>query len=454
MSPRILMIAAVFSFVLLLPVHAAELDMFISPGQLTTTPDTAVSADLRIANNQEADDNVTITITGPHLEWVQDGVYLLAPVPAKSTFANKLTFYPVGEAFGEYTYQLTATSLLDSTRSASASVRMMVGYRGPPAITSFSAARQGENLQLSFTAAAPTPQLFTIAVHIKNQAGQPVGTFVVQETVENIKTFQKTVTLAKDLPVGAYQVEASLDGGETQTSLFSIAPVRNVVTEETTIKGNWYDEVTITATNKGNVQEDDYMLQYPVPADKLTGFVTASDGCTIDGGEKTCSFALPPLAPGEVAKVVYRIEYWPSLAGFAAGGVLLLLFAGLGFISMTRPRISKSVAARKGGLAHIILEVRSPRLKDAQAVIVRDLVSPVAEVLYKEFESLKPVIRKTEAGTELIWKIGDMKAREQRLLSYKIRPLVEGALKMPQATLKYSTAADKRYRLTSRSLTV
>ena len=64
------------------------------------------------------------------------------------------------------------------------------------------------------------------------------------------------------------------------------------------------------------------------------------------------------------------------------------------------------------------------------------------------------MIRKTEEGTELIWKIGDMKAKEHRILSYKIKPLVGGQVKLPKAYMKYSTSDEKRYKLFSRQLTI
>ena len=445
---------AVFLFLTLVPPGMAALEVSVTPATASAPPEGIASYDLIITNTGDAIDNVSVTMSGPHLEWFQSGSFLLAPVPAKGIFAAKVILYPVGMLFGRFPYTVNVDSYLNSSSRASASFALDVAYNGNEDLLSVTAALRGDRIVLSFVAAAPRKAVLPITVKIRN-AAKIVGEFSIQEEVENIKTFEKTITLQKSLPVGTYVVEASLSGSsDKKTASLVVEPFRKVVTEEATIKGSWYDEVIITVTNTGNVQEEKYVLNYPVPADRLTGFVTATEGCVMAGTEKTCSFALPPLAPGETARVVYRIEYWPSLAGFAAGGVLLALVAGFGVVASTRPRIIKKAVRRKGDITHVMLEVHSPRLREARAVMVRDFVSPMAEVQYREFESLKPVIRKTEAGTELIWKLGDMKAREQRILSYKVKPLVEGQLKMPRAYVKYSTADEKRYQLFSRGLTV
>jgi hypothetical protein len=84
---------------------------------------------------------------------------------------------------------------------------------------------------------------------------------------------------------------------------------------------------------------------------------------------------------------------------------------------------------------------------------VRDWVSPLAQVLQEEIESSKPAIRSQDDGTELIWKLGDMKPREERILQYKVRSLVHGSLKMPGAQLKFTAGkGDKKIRLVSNGI--
>jgi hypothetical protein len=82
-------------------------------------------------------------------------------------------------------------------------------------------------------------------------------------------------------------------------------------------------------------------------------------------------------------------------------------------------------------------------------------VSPLAQVLHEEIESTKPVIRRLEQGTELIWKLGEMKPREERILQYKVRSLVHGSLKMPGAHLKFTAGkGEKKIKLSSNGITL
>ena len=345
---KVLVLAlAVFSLTAVSPALAADLELSVSPVQQTVTPGIVAFYSITLTNNLDSADNVSLSLIGPNLQWLQDGVYLLVTVPGKETVTSTLKLYPVGEEYGNFPYTLTAHSLLSESRTATASFSIGVGYGGKLALPYFAASRQGENLQLSFKVASPVPAVIPITVKIKDEAGAVRGMFTVQEDVSEVKIFEKTVALTRDLAVGVYTVEATIDGtDQTRTAAFSVEPRRSVTTEQTVVQGNWYDEVVVTVTNNGNVQEDSYNLEYPVPADKLTGFVTRTEGCVAQGSEKTCSFVLPPLAPGEAAKVVYRIEYWPSAAGFAAGGVILAMLAGLAVVSVTRRSSSATSSPR------------------------------------------------------------------------------------------------------------
>jgi len=50
----------------------------------------------------------------------------------------------------------------------------------------------------------------------------------------------------------------------------------------------------------------------------------------------------------------------------------------------------------------------------------------------------KPVIRKTNNGTRLVWEIDSMEPGEQRVFEYSIKPLVEveGGITLPEAELE------------------
>jgi len=85
---------------------------------------------------------------------------------------------------------------------------------------------------------------------------------------------------------------------------------------------------------------------------------------------------------------------------------------------------------------------------------VRDWVSPLANVLHHEISMLKPLVRRSDAGTELIWKLGDIRPKETRIITYPIKGLVKGSLKMPRAYIRYNKPNGKLNRIFSKPLVI
>jgi hypothetical protein len=61
-------------------------------------------------------------------------------------------------------------------------------------------------------------------------------------------------------------------------------------------------------------------------------------------------------------------------------------------------------------------------------------------------------VREGETGTELIWRLGDIKPRSEIYLTYRIRPLIEAQLKMPRAYLTYRTEDDRKIKVFSKQI--
>ena len=144
--------------------------------------------------------------------------------------------------------------------------------------------------------------------------------------------------------------------------------------------------------------------------------MTAPNDCS----GRTCSYVINGLVPGAAAQIVYRIEFWPTLMQYFGAGVAIVAVLGFTFVHKTRPSVRKSSAALGYGRHSIIIEVKNPFLHHLNNVVVRDFVHPIANVLHEEIESLKPIVKKTETGTELICKLGDMRPKETRLLKYGV----------------------------------
>jgi len=143
------------------------------------------------------------------------------------------------------------------------------------------------------------------------------------------------------------------------------------------------------------------------------------------------------LLVGDAAVITYNISRLPLIIGsliivFSVAGIV-----GIGVVRVRTPNIKKRYV-RKRGEHLIVLEIKGSLTKELSNVLVKDRVSPLGRVV-PEFEGPKPIVREGDAGTELIWRLGNLRPRSEIYLSYRIRPLVEAQLKMPRAYLMYRT---------------
>jgi hypothetical protein len=70
-------------------------------------------------------------------------------------------------------------------------------------------------------------------------------------------------------------------------------------------------------------------------------------------------------------------------------------------------------------------------------VVARDIV-PHGFSVVGTFETMKPLVRKIAEGTELVWRVGSMRANEERVLHYKIKSNkdVYGDVDLPLAAIR------------------
>lgn len=261
--------------------------------------------------------------------------------------------------------------------------------------------------------------------------------------IDGPNTLKKKVM--NDILGGNYSVLVSINDEIIKSIEFSVETVHNIVKSKIIEENPLYDIVTIYIRNEGNVVEE-YYVEENVPDDKITGFVTKPNVCS----DEKCGFYIEDLVPGATAKIVYRIEHWPYMFVYGLGIVAILFVGFLTFFKATNPRIKKRHTKKTN---HVTIEVKNPYMRNVKNVVVRDWISPLARV-HGKFDSVKPVIRKSEAGTELIWRIGNLAAKEERILSYKLRPLIEGSLKMPRAYMRFRDNKGRRLKIHSNQLVI
>jgi hypothetical protein len=202
----------------------------------------------------------------------------------------------------------------------------------------------------------------------------------------------------------------------------------------------------ISVTNDGNLVERDYYVKKEEPLDFMTGLLTKpSENCMEEEGKMLCTYVVKEIKPGATAYVTYSVSYWPAFNGYLMVSVITVGLVLYSFLRATTPKITKHHSRKGEGKHNISIHVRNPFFHRLNDVVVKDWISPLAQVLHEEIESTRPVARRLEdGGTELIWKLGEMKPREERILQYKVHPLVRGDLKMPGAHLKFTRGKEEK----------
>lgn len=235
---------------------------------------------------------------------------------------------------------------------------------------------------------------------------------------------------------GEYSLEMSVvrDGQERQ----SVAQTVRVMSLENIDFSSSEDDrlfeysETLYATNNGNA-ETQVELNKTLPGymNPLTNFRTPADRVEEASAGTTYYWSFN-LQPGETAAVSYKTRYWPPLV------VLIVLFAGILVLKRLYTGVTFSKQVRKtdeGIKVHLKVENRSGHRVDE--LKITDFVPDIASV-EEEFPMAKPVIRKTNNGTRLVWEIESMESSEQRVFEYTIKPLVEveGGVTLPEAELE------------------
>jgi hypothetical protein len=147
---------------------------------------------------------------------------------------------------------------------------------------------------------------------------------------------------------------------------------------------------------------------------------------------------IPNINPGEERTITYKVDY-SSLFIF----ILAVIIAWWYFFYKYRTlRIRKFIMQRKdikeGEEFTIGIELHNGLGRSVKELTVRDFVPPIFKI--REAAGPEPKKKTTNIGTELLWKLDDLKRGEERILSYKIIPVfgVHGALTLPTAYVEFT----------------
>jgi hypothetical protein len=436
------------------PALAAPVELTVQPQEQSGQLFSDIKFSMTILNNQDYDDMFRIILSGEHLEWNMPST-IAKKVRADSSETIELLFYPTGSNMGLFDFTATVESLNNPDVKASAKFFINIPYLA--AIKGFSASASGNTV--SFYAILKTPEEKELKGEfaLEDSSGITVGSVPFTETVNGEKEIRGTLSPPERLLAGTYTAYITIDGTLlSRNSSFTIQPVRSVSQKVEETSSGFSKIVLVSVTNEGNVAERNYAFQQKTPLDPMTGMLTKpADNCMEEGGEMVCNYLVGEIKPGATAQVSYAVSYWPMFNGYLLLTVIVIGLVLFSFLRATTPRIIKRHSGKGEDRHNISIHVINPFFHRLSDVVVRDWVSPLAQVLHEEIESSRPAIRSQDEGTELIWKLGDMKPREERILQYKVRSLVHGSLKMPGAQLKFTAGkGEKKIRLVSNGITL
>ncbi|MFH1337639.1 MAG: hypothetical protein ABIH55_02065 [Nanoarchaeota archaeon] len=448
--PLMLMISIMTLFFLTSFASAVRpLEIDIKTPTLESLCSSEVFLELEIKNNKVIYDNFIVEIDGPDAdEWfVLESTFLVNSMSSK---LFKIPINPARGADGEFKYDVFVYSKSNPDFKASRGFRLDISK---VCIISFDIEKTGDTLISNIELGSFDRNSVDVVYELKDENGQIIQTISFIEDVRGAKEAEHSIELPENIVAGEYYVTVKLNGFDIErTEIFSINVKEDIIETTTIVSTPLYKEVTVAITNNGNVVEENVETEQAIPKDSITGYVTNPTNCRTDGNENICKYTIPEIAPGATAYVIYRIEFWPYWATYALIGAIVVLIGGVSFLRITSPTIKK-ISSRKSKNRHsVTLQIKNPFRHQLKNVIVRDWVSPLARFDKNNIQGVKPVIRRSDAGTELIWRLGDIRPKEERILNYSVNTMVEGNLRMPKAYLRFRDSNDKRFRINSNQL--
>ena len=256
----------------------------------------------------------------------------------------------------------------------------------------------------------------------------------------------KSLVLDKYAAPGSYVVEAELRDTSNQlrhskSVNFNVNTIAQPPTEYTKKSSSYnilFSSVSIKVKNEGNVELPSFKVTESIPKFAQSLFDPDIEPTTTDSSNSRVVYTwfVTALAPGGQYTVAYKIDIWRIW-------LTLGLIAGVGYVAyrwLSKPRIGK-LTRHEGEITRgkeilVLLEVKNRALHEIKDVEIIDVVPQISRVVDR-FDTLRPKAKRVVGGTELRWYFGSMKPGEERVVTYRIRPVVDiiGHLNLPQAQM-------------------
>ncbi len=430
---RLLIIILLLALLFPVGVHAQQFQLTVSkPESIWAGFTDKIELSIK---NLGPEDWFSISVLGTKPDWVTVENQNIK-ISSGETGTSKIFINTAKDARpATYSWFISVTKLGDGTKIEK-EVRIDVNQRTPLIIKSFS---------LSCTSCK---EFVNASVVVESMAAQPSNVKVILSfgNVKNEIQIKNLASLATrqvgaefdltgldpaDYKIGAELLDAAGNVLETGTRTFSVPIIENIKVEKNVSFTPFASFITLIAKNKGNA-----VTEAKISSEVNINWWASFSGpkpATVVGPRYTW---LATLVPGESYQIEYSEIYWPTFVLIFAiiiGGIYL-------FIQFTALSIKKHVLQKYPAVAGkefgISIEIKN-RGDLVKNVIIRDIIPPIFSLVSK-FETMKPVIKKTAQGTQLFWRLGQLRKGEERVLHYRIKNIVEviGIIKLPGAIVR------------------
>lgn len=242
---------------------------------------------------------------------------------------------------------------------------------------------------------------------------------------------------------------------DEKTINFEIKPFHKVDKYKETKNNLLYSSITIIVTNNGNTPEQNVYVSESLPEISSKFFYPEIEPASeeIKDNRVVFQWVINELNPGETQTITYQLRFTNVVI------ISIILLGAIVWIIwlLFRPKLTKDYIGLFGKDEEmtISLQVKNKGRRVIDKVMVKDFVPAVAQVVAK-FDTLTPVLKRKASGTELTWIVKQLKPKDERIITYKIKPVIDvvGEFKLPKAHLMYETKKGRKYRILSKTITV
>lgn len=441
-------------FFLLLPIPAFSQEV-IAPSDITCYTGETRYIEVLIRNNQNFKDDFLISVFPPNLEGVMitPENYFVSLPPNSEKFVG--IFFTVPPCIKEFssTFSINVKSM--KTNSI-AQRQVYLNVKGKVVcLTSLVIDKKKVNpeettsIEVSLTnpSEEDSPPLI-LKTFIKDPSGNIVKTF--EEKIEKVNALQ-TKKVLYTYYVGKYDKPGSYEVGiflldnlnreiDSIKNNFYVNPTYTNIPEKATQLSILSSTVIIKIKNEGNSPTPSFYVSESLPAFASFFFQPEKKPDKVEtiGNSVIYYWFVESIKPGSEIIISYKI----SLLNLWLLSLAIIFLGYVGYRFAFTPIVVKK-SSYVGKLEPdreitISIEVKNRSRHILEDVKIRDFVPSILK-LSEKFDTIRPKIKKTSGGVYLFWEFDSLKPKEERILTYRVKPALEiaGVLNLPKAIMSY-----------------